>query len=346
MIVRDHRVLGVWKVRLLYACFTIFFHELIVSDGISTEHLSVTSIPNFIRPHTTLSSVVSNHHTKGKICIVSFLTQNLMEDWTTYGPASNKIKELYANKHGYSYKVYTEVMSPEGAPLTWNVPMAARNMFKDDPTCDYVFSMDGDAVFNNLNIKIESLIDSYMSPEVNILFTCHNVDGSMRSCGKCKCTKPVKPGTCSHLKSLKISERCGINMGVFIAKNNKKTREMIDWWCNAGNGKCSYSGGSPMEILWKVQPQVCSDILRERWLGETSVVNALVMNTPSFFDPKRFSAIRTKKGDANLDSKCFSSRSIFVCHTYGVHSKGGTLRAKMINDHWDRLRNNVTLLIP
>jgi hypothetical protein len=85
-----------------------------------------------------------------KIGVICLYTPNQ----TNFAIHSVKNHEYYCNKHGYEYHIYTYNLVDESIP-TWNKVLAMKNHILDH---DYIFWIDSDAVFTNLDIKIEDII--------------------------------------------------------------------------------------------------------------------------------------------------------------------------------------------
>lgn len=108
------------------------------------------------------------------ICIVSQYTPNMAK----FAEIAKKNHEKYASKHGYTYEVYNGRISGQtfldpsrgnenhlrGGGLYWQKVMATKNLMNSmnqdgtQPLCAWVFWVDTDILFTDMNTSIESLI--------------------------------------------------------------------------------------------------------------------------------------------------------------------------------------------
>jgi len=275
------------------------------------------------------------------ICILTFITSNLLgtgpRDW---GRLAVNINRAYANERGYRFILYQNPLQPVTAPVNWSPPMAAYDLLRSDKNCSYVLSLDGDAVVNNFDVAIEKIVEDHMPPHIDVLFTCHYTQGdSTGVCHNCQCTRDTPKGTCDYLAEFERASNCGINMGVFLVRNNRHGRELLSWWANAGNGTCNWSGGTRVERKWNLQAQACSN--KMKWLhpDRIRVVGARVMNTPSFYSPKTRVAKFVQNAGLGHNSQCFRAKKDFICHTLGVRGGEGRDRRIIFASH---IRNYVS----
>jgi len=272
------------------------------------------------------------------ICLVTFITTNLLQPKgpTAWGPSAVAINKAYADVHGYSYHLYQQALQPDDAPVNWSPPIAAEKLLQTHPECEYVLALDGDAVVNNLRVRIEDVVAEHMPDHIDLLFTCHKhqhtADGD---CLQCKCTRE-NGGGCDYLQEYEEDSDCGVNMGVFLVRNRNQGPQLLNWWTTAGHGACNWTAGNRVERKWNLQAQVCSNKLKNAFPQRIRVTSAEVMNMPSFFDPKTDRAKFKQNADYHYNSRCFTSKA-FICHTLGVRGGGGRDRKRMFDLHYQHI---------
>ena len=134
---------------------------------------------------------------------------------SNYSVHSIEINRKYANMHGYRFEVIQDnLLKNENMPINFTKVKAALE-FTKDPTIKYIVHIDADAVVINNKYPITAIINSYMGWGSDIIMAedCY----SRRICSK--------PGR--------------INSGVFIVKNSKEGRSILNKWLTS-----SLSGGS------------------------------------------------------------------------------------------------------
>ena len=217
-----------------------------------------------------------------------------------------------------------------------------------------MLALDGDAVVNNLRVRIEDVVAEHMPDHIDLLFTCHKhqhtADGD---CLQCKCTRE-NGGGCDYLQEYEEDSDCGVNMGVFLVRNRNQGPQLLNWWTTAGHGACNWTAGNRVERKWNLQAQarywlpqagrrarqkkgealvtesgseacvmfqVCSNKLKNAFPQRIRVTSAEVMNMPSFFDPKTDRAKFKQNADYHYNSRCFTSKvngpsQTDVCHAF------------------------------
>jgi len=86
-----------------------------------------------------------------EICIVMLATPNILS-YSQHAIAANK---LYAEHHGYAFKVYTERLDPVRHP-SWHKIKAVQQVL-ETVQFKYVFWIDADAIFTDFNTKLEEI---------------------------------------------------------------------------------------------------------------------------------------------------------------------------------------------
>mmetsp|Transcript_8443 Transcript_8443/g.16002 ORF Transcript_8443/g.16002 Transcript_8443/m.16002 type:complete len:152 (-) Transcript_8443:1852-2307(-) len=123
------------------------------------------------------------------VCLITFVTSNLLDDSpTAWGRPAVEINRRYAAVHGYRFEVYSNSSQPVGAPIVWSPVFGVLSYMQRFPECEFVVSLDGDAVVNNYDILMNSIIQRHMPTGTDLLFTCHLVEHPQH-CGACKCTE-------------------------------------------------------------------------------------------------------------------------------------------------------------
>lgn len=98
-------------------------------------------------------------------------------------------KKLYCAKHGYTFQPFNQSLD-ESRPFSWSKIKAIQQVFEDYAP-DWVFWIDGDACIMNFHTRLEDIIDD----DFDIMFTVDTYT---------------------------------INCGVFLIKNNEKTKRFLD----------------------------------------------------------------------------------------------------------------------
>ena len=153
---------------------------------------------------------------------VLMLSTNHIDVYTQY---SIPIWKKYCKQHGYNFCHYGEKLIPDMA-FTWSRIKMIQDHFKNTRS-EYVLMVDADTFLykNSMDLKIENLVEEYMTGEKKILF---QKDGSDRL------------GIYfSHNFSLSVKMKRWIlpNAGFNIMKNCKETHTFIDLWLELGQGK-------------------------------------------------------------------------------------------------------------
>ena len=106
--------------------------------------------------------------TRGKksFAIVSLATPNMKE----MTDISNKNHRFYAQKHDYTYLCYDDTMV-DGRYVTWNKVFVIKELLQ---SFEYVMWIDADAIFTNMNITLESIIEK--NPQKQ-LWVCDDIGG-------------------------------------------------------------------------------------------------------------------------------------------------------------------------
>lgn len=89
-----------------------------------------------------------------KIAIVTLWTEQI-KDFAQYTEAINK---AYANKHGYGFAAFHNVIEPDRPP-SWSKIPAIKYVMDSSAEIEYVMWIDADAAFANHKQKLEPFID-------------------------------------------------------------------------------------------------------------------------------------------------------------------------------------------
>ncbi|MGL1887006.1 MAG: hypothetical protein OCD76_10875 [Reichenbachiella sp.] len=145
-----------------------------------------------------------------------------------YTKYSIPIWEKYSKKHGYNFCHYGENLLPEMA-FTWSRIKMIQNHFKTTQA-EYVVMVDADTFLYNdmLDLKLEDLIEKYMTNDKRILF---QKDGSDR----------LGIYFSHNFKLSKEMNRWILpNAGFNIMKNCPEVHNFIDQWLELGQGRLKH----------------------------------------------------------------------------------------------------------
>jgi hypothetical protein len=135
-----------------------------------------------------------------KICVVSLATKEL-----DYMNDAILNKQHYCNLYNYTFVNYTERLSMRHCP--WD---KIQCVIKTLNWFDYVVWVDADAVFNNLSIKFEDIINEHKDKDLLI------------------CKDPC----------FNAGLHCMINTGVMIFKNTDKSKKLLNDVWNSSSDYC------------------------------------------------------------------------------------------------------------
>ena len=143
----------------------------------------------------------------------------------TYTKYSIPIWKKYCEMHGYNFCHYGEKLIPDMA-FTWSRIKMIQDHFKKTEA-SYVMMVDADTFLykDSMDLKLEELIEKYMTDGKKILF---QKDGSDRL------------GiyfTHNFKLSAKMKRWTLPNAGFNIMKNCEETHRFIDMWLELGQGK-------------------------------------------------------------------------------------------------------------
>jgi len=170
---------------------------------------------------------------------ILMLSTEHIDAYTRY---SIPIWKKYCDMHGYRFCHYGEKLIPDMA-FTWSrIKMIQDHL--EDTDAEYVMMVDADTFLfkDHMNLKLETLIDKYMTGDKRILF---QKDGSERL------------GLFfSHNFKLSLELRRWIlpNAGFNIMKNCEDVHRFIDTWLALGQGKLRH--------LAEVHPRTQNVLLR------------------------------------------------------------------------------------
>ena len=153
---------------------------------------------------------------------ILMLSTEHIDEYTKY---SIPIWKKYCDQHGYNFCHYGEKLIPDMA-FTWSRIKMIQDHFQHTDA-DYVVMVDADTFLyhDNLGLKLEDLINEYMTGDKRILF---QKDGSDRL--GIYFTHNIK-------LSSKMKRWTLPNAGFNIMKNCTETRLFIDRWLELGQGK-------------------------------------------------------------------------------------------------------------
>uniref|UniRef100_A0A7S0X989 Hexosyltransferase n=1 Tax=Mantoniella antarctica TaxID=81844 RepID=A0A7S0X989_9CHLO len=285
------------------------------------------------------------------VCVVSLYTYSLLslDSWGAYAA---EINLNWALSRGYKYSIFRKQLGNRTHNILWTKPRLVLFMLEQgELECKWVFSIDGDAVVNDLLASIETLQLKFLpqaffaqAPSLKgmavrqdfpeILMSCHWHYGRMGRCQKCKCFTSNDENACSEADSMSEFEgnsHCGINSGVYLLHNSGSSREMMRWWAGAGRGNCSWNGDNKFEAKLHLGEQKCSNRMKALFPKRINVVHAGIMNMPSWFSRTSGKNILTvdKKAVFSSHAKCFRT-NVFVCHTLGLRDP--RLRRRMFKE--------------
>lgn len=273
------------------------------------------------------------------VCVVSLYTSSLLTQ-NSWGAYAAEINLNWALSHGYKYAIFRKKLGNETSSILWTKPRLVLFMLEQgELECKWVFSIDGDAVVNKIERSIEGLqlkflpdasLSQLRSTEESVtgkefpemLMTCHWHHGNMGRCQKCMCFNLNDENACSEAETMHEFERnshCGVNSGVYLLHNSPSSREMMRWWAGAGKGSCSWDGDNKFEAKLDLAEQKCSNRMKAIFPRRINIVNAGVMNMPSWYSKGSGKAMLTVDKNAGFAShvKCFQT-DVFVCHTLGL----------------------------
>eukprot|EP00316_Scyphosphaera_apsteinii_P020644 CAMPEP_0119330782 /NCGR_PEP_ID=MMETSP1333-20130426/79023_1 /TAXON_ID=418940 /ORGANISM="Scyphosphaera apsteinii, Strain RCC1455" /LENGTH=349 /DNA_ID=CAMNT_0007340237 /DNA_START=17 /DNA_END=1066 /DNA_ORIENTATION=+ len=299
-------------------------------DTYSLEHRSALGgVAHFHQLNGSAYKVWVPKKRRSRVCVVSMYSQDLLQPgaWGRYAMEMNL---NWAFSHGYKFTIFQERLANPQQSYGWSLPRSVLFMLEQGPhECEWVFSMDGDAVVNNVTASVEPLIKQFFSGSATqMLMTCHWHIGLNGDCHNCRCTRARKVKHCSEKKTLfeyGRNSHCAPNMGVYIVKNTPKAWELMRWWAGAGGGRCSLRGDRASEKERGLGAQKCSLRLKARWPGLIDVVNARVMNMPAWFNEHvhgmRVIPLVPQPWIKSLAKQmsCFESL-VFICHALGFHN--------------------------
>lgn len=234
------------------------------------------------------------------------------------------------------YTIFRKKLGNESTSYMWTKPRMALFMLEQgELECQFVLNLDGDAVINNLHFEVQTLQRKYFSKtkdddklaNSDLLMTCHWHYGLGGRCQNCRCFGLNEKFKCSEAETLDEYQRnshCGVNAGVYFVRNSPSSRDSLRWWAGAGEGSCSWTGDYKFEKKLNLAEQKCANRMKAVFPDRVNIVNARVMNTPSWFDVKKHTVsksqlIADKHASVASHSKCFGS-NVFVCHTLGVRA--------------------------
>lgn len=285
------------------------------------------------------------------ICVVSWYTPNYVYhgSWATVAWSMNA---NWALGNGYKYSLFTRKLVNHSFAFGYTIPRTVLFMLEQgEEECAYAFGIDGDAVVNNLEHRLHDTIRAHMAG-AHLLMTCNAPfgHGSEQICGPqsdpCRCSQ--LNASCSAVSEAARKYNCRINVGAYIARNNRYTREMIRWWSDGGYGKCKWigrptciPGGTGKLECRPSHPseQDCALQMRDQFREHMIIASARIMNLPSWFNSNagytkhkalehhvnrrlNYPALQESNGGLTFNqlSRCFNDSALFVCHPYGIRN--------------------------
>ncbi|MEQ9467186.1 MAG: hypothetical protein RLN88_07205 [Ekhidna sp.] len=156
---------------------------------------------------------------------ILMLSTEHIDAYTKY---SIPIWKKYCDIHGYRFCHYGEKLIPDMA-FTWSRIKMIQNHF-EETEAEYVVMVDADTFLykDSLDLKLESLIEKYMTGDKRILF---QKDGSER----------MGIYFSHNIKlSLELRRWTLPNAGFNIMKNCQEVHAFIDAWLDLGQGRLSH----------------------------------------------------------------------------------------------------------
>ncbi|MEQ6166304.1 hypothetical protein AAOE16_03855 [Ekhidna sp. MALMAid0563] len=193
---------------------------------------------------------------------ILMLSTEHIDEYTKY---SIPIWKKYCDMHGYRFCHYSEKLIPDMA-FTWSRIKMIQDHFKETDA-EYVMMVDADTLLykDQLSLKLETLIDEYMTGAKRILF---QKDGSER----------MGLYFSHNFKlSMELKRWTLPNAGFNIMKNCEEVHRFIDAWLELGQGKLRH--------LAEVHPRTQNVLLRG--LMVDSEMDKLIGYLPSKVVSKR-----------------------------------------------------------
>lgn len=258
-------------------------------------------------------------HSQPTICVVSVFSRDLLLN-KSFGQHAIAINGNWAIGHGYRYSIFLAERLAVGVPLVWAKPRAVLAMLeRGADVCSHVLMLDADAVVNQLQIGVETLLARHLKDGVRVLMACSTQsDGSdSRDCGRCRCTEAaVRCSAAMRLHELRHNIECEVNTGVMLVHNDNVARQMFRWWAAGGAGPShgssevlsghAWRGEAPVRSVPQ-QPgrvplcplqgsptpeQDCANVMGALWPGRLQVVGARVMNAAAWLSDEVYAIKR------------------------------------------------------
>ena len=319
-----------------------------------------------------------------RVCVVSIYTPELLAR-NASGAAAATINANWALGHGYKYSIFTKALANISiATFGYSLLRSALFMLEQgEEECAFVFGLDGDAVVNRWVQPLKPISDVYMRGD--LLLTCSSPYShqllnraeakllgqkrfgqfSSHGCGParnpCRCIRDTS--TCSaESEAWERPADCRINIGAYLIRNTRVSREIMRWWAGAGNGACNWIGrrdcGLPGKAACKSShpaEQDCAIKLKDRWRRSVDIVSSRVMNLPSWFSPRltvhdfklnvekvHLSLSNYRGADLSFEmlSRCFRYPE-FICHPYGIRNVTfrHLLFTQLLHERQERMRS-------
>ena len=182
-------------------------------------------------------------------CVVTFYTEDALPAW---GRWAIELNANWARLHGYSYIAFLGTLVKPGYFMGWSSPRAMMIVMQLMHRCEWVFSLDGDAIVNRIEDPLAPIADAYLSnssnglPPPDILASCHYAQGHNGDCGLCslclrarnaglqKCVRRDLSYRTTLIQSMKRQPHCAPNSGVLLARNTAVARSLIRRWAAFG----------------------------------------------------------------------------------------------------------------
>jgi hypothetical protein len=133
---------------------------------------------------------------------------------------------LYAKIHGYSYYYIKTTPAPKGRGQVWEELRATLELMETD-ACDYIFSLDTDAVFVHLELPVEWMLNRWNMTDQHAITLSIDPDTPIR-----KTDDQIERSWHGWTKFNRDDyRRVWANPGVSVLRNSPIAREMLrDWW--------------------------------------------------------------------------------------------------------------------
>ena len=135
----------------------------------------------------------------------------LADEILEYAQYSIEINRNYCEEHGYAFEIVDKNLTPD-LPINFSKIQAVLNYLNKG--YKYVMHVDADAIFIRKTYPVTNIIEKYFTGLTSFIVSedCYSKD---------ICSKPGR-----------------MNSGIFIVKNNKAGKGIIEKWLSAARGSC------------------------------------------------------------------------------------------------------------